>query len=98
MNEKSTYVLIHSPLVGPLTWKLVADELRQRNLEVVVPTLIDRPDSKQSYWEQHADSISEALAQLPQNTPLTLVAHSGAGPLLPVIREFLPNPIHAYIF
>ena len=23
----SLYVLIHSPLVGPLTWSLVADEL-----------------------------------------------------------------------
>lgn len=98
MNGTSIYVLIHSPLVGPLTWKLVADELRQRNIEVLVPTLIDSPDSKKSYWEQHAEAVSETLAQVPQNRPLTLVAHSGAGPLLPVIRELLPNPINGYVF
>ena len=98
MNGNHLYVFIHSPLVGRLTWKLVADELRERNIEVLVPILLDSPDSKKSYWEQHAESVSEAFAQVPQNSPLTLVAHSGAGPLLPVIKELLPNPINAYIF
>lgn len=98
MNGNNLYVLIHSPLVGPLTWKLVADEMRQRHIEVLVPTLIDSPDSKKPYWEQHAESISEALAHVPQNISLTLVAHSGAGPLLPAIRHLLPNPINAYLF
>jgi len=29
---------------------------------------------------------------------VTLVAHSGAGPLLPVIRQSIPNPVNAYVF
>jgi hypothetical protein len=29
---------------------------------------------------------------------LVLVGHSGAGPILPVIRQFLNHPIEAYIF
>ena len=98
MNKNNVYVLIHSPLVGPLTWKLVADEMRQRDIEVVIPTLVDAPDSEKPYWKQHAESVSQALAQVPQDTPLTLVAHSGTGPLLPVIREALPNPVNAYVF
>ena len=57
MDENNVYVLIHSPLVGPLTWKLVADQMRQRNREVIVPTLVDSPDSEEPYWKQHAESV-----------------------------------------
>ena len=92
------YVLIHSPLVGPLTWSRVADEMKQRGLEVLVPTLKDSPDSKEPYWEQHAESVSQSVENIPKDIPVTLVAHSGAGPLLPVIRQAIPNPVRAYVF
>jgi hypothetical protein len=72
--------------------------MRQRGLEVLVPTLKDAPDSQEPFWKQHVESIAQALAKLPRDTSITLVAHSGAGPLLPVIREALANPIHAYVF
>jgi hypothetical protein len=98
MNGNNIYVLIHSPLVGPLTWQLVAEEMRQRDIEVVVPALVEAPDSEKPYWKQHAESISQALAQAPQGASLTLVAHSGAGPLLPAIRESFLNSINAYVF
>jgi hypothetical protein len=98
MNKNSVYILIHSPLVGSLTWKLVAEEMRQRDIEVIVPTLVDAPDSEEPYWKQHAESVSQVFAQVPQDTPLTLVAHSGTGPLLPAIRESLANPANAYVF
>ena len=92
------FVLIHSPLVGTLTWSLVADEMRQRGLDVLVPDLEDSSDSKESFWKQHAESVSRALAHVPRETPLTLVAHSGAGPLLPAIRHLLTNAVTAYVF
>src|SRR6266536_1044150 len=98
MNKNNLYVLIHSPLVGPLTWKLVADQMRQRDIEVVVPTLADSPGSAEPFWKQHAKSVSQALAQIPKDMPVTLVAHSGAGPLLPVIRQSIANPVNAYVF
>lgn len=98
MNNKYTYVLVHSPLVGTLTWKLVAEQIRQRGFDVIVPRLNDSADSKVPYWKQHAESISRELAPIPDDRALILVAHSGAGPLLPVIREALRNPIHAYVF
>lgn len=91
------YVLIHSPLVGGLTWSLVADEMRNRHLTALVPSLKDSPNSKQPYWQQHAASVADAL-KVPKTIRLILVAHSGAGPLLPAIRQAVPNPVHAYVF
>ncbi|MFT3891934.1 MAG: hypothetical protein QM730_09900 [Anaerolineales bacterium] len=98
MDQKPTYVLIHSPLVGGLTWTLVADQMHRQGLDVLVPTLTDAPDSVKPYWKQHADSISNSLTNVSKDTPVILVAHSGAGPLLPAIRRALPNPIQAYVF
>lgn len=92
------FVLIHSPLVGPSTWSLVADEFRQRGLIAILPALHDSLAIKQPYWQQHAASIAKALADVPKSVRLILVAHSGAGPLLPAIRQSIPNPVHAYIF
>jgi hypothetical protein len=92
------YVLINSPLVGPLTWSLVADEMRQRGLNALIPSLRDSSDSKEPFWKQHADSVSQALVDLPKDHPLILVAHSGTGPLLPAIRQSLANPVQAYVF
>lgn len=92
------FVLIHSPLVGPLTWSLVADEMRHRGLDVLVPDLEDSPDSNEPFWKQHAESVSRALSHIPRETSLTLVAHSGAGPLLPVIRQSLMHPVKACVF
>jgi hypothetical protein len=98
MAAKTVYVLIHSPLVGPLTWAPVAEEMRAHGLRVSVPTLMDSPDSSEPFWKQHADSVGQTLAWLPNDAPVALVAHSGAGPLLPAIRQSLPNPIQAYVF
>lgn len=96
--SRVVYVLIHSPLVGPLTWSRVAAELRQRDVDVLVPALKDTPGSEKHFWKQHADSVAESLAGIPNEQSVTLVAHSGAGPLLPVIREAIPNPVAAYVF
>ena len=98
MNGNHAFVLIHSPLVGPLTWDLVATEMRQRGLNVFVPTLNDSPGANEPFWRQHAESVLQGLENVPKDIPLTLVAHSGAGPLLPAIRGSLPNPVHAYVF
>lgn len=95
MDKNNTYVLIHSPLVGTLTWRLLADQLRQRGFDAMVPHLQDSPDSKEPFWKQHSQSIS---AQIPKNKSVILIAHSGAGPLLPAIRQSLQNPVSAYIF
>src|SRR5258707_8636892 len=54
--------LIHSPLVGPLTWTRVAAVLAARGAAVALPELRDDPASALPFWQQHAESVAQALA------------------------------------
>lgn len=95
----ATIILVHSPLLGPFNWSLVANELRRRGVAVVVPDLHgEGVDEERPYHQQHAQNSANALKTVPPNEPIVLVAHSGAGPLLPVIRQQLRQPIAAYLF
>ena len=98
MDENIIYALIHSPLVGPLTWQLVYSEMEKRGLEAIVPTLSEHPNSALPFWQQHAESVAHSLTRIPQSRSIVLVAHGGAGPLLPIIRQSLAHSIGAYVF
>lgn len=98
MHDDTIFVLIHSPLVGKLTWEPVAHQMQEQGLKVIVPILSDEPSSNLPFWRQHAESAAQALAHLPKSQHLTLVAHSGAGPLLPAIGQLLDRPVDANVF
>jgi hypothetical protein len=99
MNKNLLYVLIHSPLVGPLTWQLVAREIKNRNLEAIAPSLTDDPNSTLPYWQQHAESFAKSLDRIAIHRRIVLVAHSGAGPLLPILRQSVTcDSIVSYVF
>jgi hypothetical protein len=98
VTSRTTFVFVHSPLVGVLTWSLVAEHVRQQGYACILPVLTDHADSTEPFWKQHAEAVSQAVAHLPVDQRLTLVAHSGAGLLLPAIRRLIPNPIDAYLF
>ncbi len=92
------YVLVHSPLVGPLTWRPAADRLRALGFDARTPALADAPDDPRPFWEQHAAAVGRALADLPAGRPLIFAGHSGAGPILPACRARVANPAAAYLF
>jgi hypothetical protein len=92
------FVLVHSPLVGPATWAPVAEHLRRRGLGVAVPSLRDRGEMGGPFWRQHAIAAAAMIRALPSGRPIVLVGHSGAGPLLPAIREASERDVAAYIF
>jgi len=97
-----TWALIHSPLVSPFSWSATAEALRRRTHTVLVPDLRDAPGGG-PYWQQHADSAAAGLrtareARFVLAAPLVLAAHSGAGALLPAIRQALGRPVAAYLF
>ena len=71
------FVLVHSPLVGPLTWGPVAERL-----DAVVPSLVDL---EPPYWRSVADKVAAAITE-----PAILVAHSNAGLFVPVIAHKAP--------
>lgn len=92
------FVLIHSPLVGPATWGAVAEEMRRRGIEVVVPAPGTIERSNVPYWTQHVQAVNEALENVPADQTSILVAHSGGGMLLPAVRQVTGRPVAAYIF
>ena len=98
MDKDITFVLLHSPLVGPFTWELVQHVLEEQSLQVMMPAVWDDPNSTLPYWQQHAESVAKDLAQIPTQQKIILVAHSGAGPLLPAIRQKLTHSIFACVF
>jgi hypothetical protein len=89
----STFVLVHSPLVGPFTWSHVADELGTRGVSVALPTLPE--DQLAPYWRLHAESVAAQVADV--SGPLVLVGHSGACPLLPAIGTAIDGTTSAYV-
>ena len=94
----SLVVLLHSPLVGPFTWSMVAEQLQRREIDVLVPKLTDHDDSNLPYWDQHTGAVKQALADVPQERRVVLVGHSGAGPLLPAIHWAIAQPVAACLF
>jgi hypothetical protein len=92
------FALIHSPLVGPLTWLPVADQLERQGFAVVVPALLDVEPECKPYWEQHAESAAKAVNAATSAEPPVLIGHSGAGPILPAIGARLNRPPAGYIF
>jgi hypothetical protein len=98
MAAMAIFALIHSPLTSPFVWQPVARGLRARGHSALVPDLADTPGGG-PYWQQHAESAARHLrAAAGAAGPVALVAHSGAGALLPAIRTALGRPVAAYVF
>ena len=92
------FVLIHSPLVGPLTWKPVAEQLAERGYRAVVPILTSAIGAGPPYWRRHIDEIDRDLGEISEDESLVLVGHSGAGALLPVLGANMRPAVAAYLF
>lgn len=89
-------VLVHSPLVGPYTWEPVAERLRAAGEDARVPEL--REPTEGTYWEAQASSVADALEDAEADARVTYVAHSGSGPLLPAISEYVGRAVEGYVF
>ncbi|MDQ4005713.1 MAG: alpha/beta fold hydrolase [Actinomycetota bacterium] len=88
-----SFVLVHSPLVGPVTWEPVRDELRRRGHAAALARI---GSDELPLWSHHAEEIAAALLASPGDP--VLVAHSGAGVLLPEAGRRALRPVAGYIF
>ena len=89
-------VLVHSPLVGPATWRFAAAALEARGMSAVVPSLLGFENFPPPRWRRCVDL---AVAAVPAySAGLVLVGHSGAGALLPWIGRWLRPRVRAYVF
>jgi hypothetical protein len=86
-------VLVHSPFVGPNSWSAVGEELRRGGRSVVVPSLVDALTDPAPLHPALARAVVEAASER-----VTLVVHSGAGPLVPVVVDLMPAQIESVIF
>lgn len=84
----TTFALVHSPLVGPVTWLGVADALEAAGSAAVVCELHDHGAP---FWLAHSESAATQIRRAAPDGPLVLVAHSGAGALMPPLRRALDS-------
>jgi hypothetical protein len=96
---RPVFVLIHSPSVGPSTWRPVAGHLTAAGYQVRVPSLLHVASAgTPPFWPAVVDAVRDDLAQVPAGRPLVMVAHSNAGLFLPVIRAGPDHPVTGSVF
>jgi pimeloyl-ACP methyl ester carboxylesterase len=95
-------VFVHSPLVGPLTWRGVADRCGSYGWRTVVTDLTGALAGPPPYQPAIATAVAEAAEVAGvvdgSDQPIVLIGHSGAGPLLPGIAARLGAPVAALIY
>lgn len=87
MDSAPNVLMIHSPLVGASTWHPCADVLRKMDYEVVAPSLSDALSSGLPYYKRMADRLAAAVPAAAE--VVAIIAHSGAGALVPAVAERL---------
>jgi hypothetical protein len=92
------FVLIHSPLVGPMTWLQVAAALQRNGRHAIAPSLAGQLDDGPPYYQRLAASVASAIDAAGGPIPVALVAHSGAGALIPSVVDASRAPVSAAIF
>lgn len=92
------FVLIHSPSVGPLTWAPVADQLRGRGHDCVVPVLLDVADAAPPLWPRVIEAVADGLRPIDPDRHIVLVAHSNAGLFMPLLVTHSTRPVVGCLF
>ena len=86
-------LLVHSPLVGPATWDLVAAHLAGCGREVVVPDLTGTVAAGPPYCVRQAGLIARSAS----GQQAILIGHSGAGSLLAAAGTLI-DQVRGYVF
>jgi len=90
------FVLLHSPLLGPMTWQAVAGELSRRGHRADAPAWPRLSEIIEGFYGALANGLTTAIEASADR--LVLVAHSGAGALLPALAERLGERVAGVIF
>ena len=94
----ASFVLIHSPSVGPRTWQPVAHRLAELGRDAAVPSLLHVADHGPPFWPRVVDAVVADLGTAEHGQRLVLVPHSNAGLFVPVIAAALPGQVRGCIF
>lgn len=91
-------VLVHSPFVGPTSWRLVGDELAREGHRIVVPSLLPALGGLKDFDRAIARCVKDSLRRAAVPDPIVLVGHSAAGAYLPAIEAELHREVSACVF
>ena len=91
----STLVLVHSPLVGPSSWRPFSNVACARGFDVVRPDLTGVVDAERPQWRYIVDTAVDSTSDRKE---LVVVGHSGAGAFLPAICQRLEDRLRAVVF
>ncbi len=91
----STLVLVHSPLVGPSSWRPFEHAARAEGFDVVRPDLTGLQAADRPQWRYLVDTTVEAVSG---HSDLVVIGHSGAGAVLPAIGDRLADRATALVF
>lgn len=93
----ATFLLLHPPLLGPSVWAPCAAALTAAGHHAVVPDLRPALDPPPGWYDHAATLATGSLAAAgahraagaadPRTADLVVVAHSGAGVVLPVVAD-----------
>ncbi len=89
------FVLTHSPLLGPLTWRAVGERLAARGHEALAPAWPSLAGMAEAFYPRLAEGLAR---QVGEGAPVVLVLHSGAGALAPAVEAALTSPVAAALF
>jgi pimeloyl-ACP methyl ester carboxylesterase len=87
MSQIRTLVLVHSPLVGPGTWRALAPLLEARGYQVLVPDLRGALRATPPLYFRIGRLIAEAIDGTPGQGEIALIVHSGTGALVPMLTR-----------
>ncbi len=94
-----TIVLLHSPLTTSAAWGDFPARLHERGFAVSVPEISG--DDQPPYASRYVACAALEIAAIRAPDPMVLVAHSGAGPLLPQVaaaQRAARRQVSGYVF
>lgn len=90
-------ILLHSPLLGPCSLRTVAQELAALGLPAEAPAWPKLSSIGESYYAALSQAMAATIDGAGED-PVVLVAHSGAGALVPALAAHLRAPVAGVIF
>lgn len=97
MRGRPTLVLVHSPLVGPSSWRPAAGELRARGHATIVPSATGVFEGAAPYYPRLATAIANEIDHRGARL-VVLVGNSGAGALLPAVANATAATVVGTVF
>jgi len=90
-------ILLHSPLLGPMCWKPVAQALALDGVEAETPAWPRLSSVREDCYAALAAAMAASI-DAHGREPAVLVAHSGAGPLVPSVAAIAQTPVEGVVY